>query len=487
MTRHAAIYCRLSPRPDGSYEGIPAQKRWGRAYAAATWPGVPVEVFADEGISAANDHHRPEFERFRQWLADGRIGYVWCVEQTRMERREVEWFRLASEMDAAGVGELHTNRDGIVRVRDEVAGIKAVLAAGEVRKLKRRINDRLAENAANGTPPGGKPFGYVRGHNAEGAKTYLIVPEEAAVVREAAERVLSGWSLSNIAKDLTERGFSGARGGAIRLNTVRSFLTTPTIAGHRVHSGAIVGRGNWEAILDDETWQAVRLKLSQPRTVARSDGGTYAVSDAHKGNTTGRRYVLTGLAKCEVCKAPLVGTLRRFAPKADGSCVVAPYLMCHPNRGGKGCVGIMMEPTDEFVLRELWAELDKPEFLEHLAADAHAAERKRLTSAMSAIETQRGQLAALWAQPGELTMGEWQAARKGLTEQEQEIRAELAKVPPPVVNVDITGARAAWPAMTLDEQREFMRLFIDKVIVSRAKEGNSRFDSDRVDIMWLKR
>jgi hypothetical protein len=49
------------------------------------------------------------------------------------------------------------NRDGIVRVRDEVAGIKAVLAAGEVRKLKKRIADRLAENAAKGRPPGSKP------------------------------------------------------------------------------------------------------------------------------------------------------------------------------------------------------------------------------------------------------------------------------------------------------------------------------------------
>ena len=84
-------------------------------------------------------------------------------------------------------------------------------------------------------------------------------------------------------------------------------------------------------------------------------------------------------------------------------------------------------------------------------------------------------------------MGEWQAARKGLTEQEQKIRAELAEVPPSVVNVDITGAREAWPAMTLDEQREFMRLFIDKVIVSSAKEGNSRFDSSRIEVAWLNR
>ena len=127
----AAVYCRLSPRPDGSYEGVDLQERWGREYATATWPETPVEVFPDRGISAANGDYRPELERLREWLADGRIVHVWCVEQSRLSREtdgRYPWFALAAELDAAGVSEVHTRRDGIVRVQDEVAGIKAVLA-----------------------------------------------------------------------------------------------------------------------------------------------------------------------------------------------------------------------------------------------------------------------------------------------------------------------------------------------------------------------
>src|SRR5882757_1051959 len=131
MTRYVAIVCRLSPRPDGSYEGVDLQERWGREYASTKWPGVPVEVFPDAGISAANGDNRPQFERFREWLNAGKVAHVWAVEQSRLERREVEWFRLAAEMEAAGVDELDTNRDGVVRVRDAVAGIKAVLNADE--------------------------------------------------------------------------------------------------------------------------------------------------------------------------------------------------------------------------------------------------------------------------------------------------------------------------------------------------------------------
>src|SRR5262249_4589425 len=125
MSGWVALYCRLSPRPDGSYEGVDEQEKWGRAYAAKTWPGVPVEGFPDRGISAANGDERPELDRLRAWLADGQIAHVWCVEQSRLSREtdgRYPWFALAAELDAAGVTEVHTKRDGIVRVQDEVAG-----------------------------------------------------------------------------------------------------------------------------------------------------------------------------------------------------------------------------------------------------------------------------------------------------------------------------------------------------------------------------
>jgi site-specific DNA recombinase len=76
-------------------------------------------------------------------------------------------------------------------------------------------------------------------------------------------------------------------------------VTNPTVTGHRVHRGRVVGRGCWEPILDEATWQAVKAKLAAPRVVRRKDGFTYPVGSAHVGNPGGRRYVLTGgLARC---------------------------------------------------------------------------------------------------------------------------------------------------------------------------------------------
>lgn len=475
MTKYVALYCRLSPRPDGTYEGVDDQEKWGRRYSAGHWPDLPVKVFADKGISAANGDHRPRFEALRQALAAGEVAQVWTVEQTRLERTEVGWFRLAAEMDAASITELHTDRDGIVRVRDEVAGIKAVLAAGEVRKLKRRVNDRLAEIAADGRPAGSRPFGYVHGVDEQGGKTYLIVPEQAAVIRESADRILTGWSLARIAADLVARGVVGGHGGKVTAQTVRSMVTNPTVAGWRTHQGRRI-RGRWQPILDQDTWDEVRDRLAAPRTVQQANGFTYPVPSGPYPSTA-RRYLLTGgIAVCGVCQAPLIASMKQLR---GGK--VKPYYLCNPKTGGRGCIGIMADEFEAYVAKRLLAELDKPAFRQALAQDEYAAERDRITAGIRASEARRRTLAARWG-AGDLDDDEYHVARDGQKATEARLRAELAEVPPAAARIDVDLVREAWPSMNLDERREIVGMFITKVIVKRATPGLQKFDENRVGV-----
>jgi hypothetical protein len=315
----------------------------------------------------------------------------------------------------------------------------------------------------------------------DGTKTYVQVPREAEAIRQAAEWVLSGWALSNIAIELDKRGLRGAHGGKIKPSTVRNMVTIPTVAGYRVYRDRIVGKGNWAPILDEDNWQACRLKLSQPRRVTRKDGkGTYPVTERHQGNSTGRKYLLTGgLARCGMCGHRMVGAVKQMKNQA------VPYLHCHPNAGGRGCTGTVLLKAEKHVLDKLWSELDKPEFLNAIAADEHGARRDAIARALDGIEKKRGELAAMWATPNGLSDTEWKEARRTLAESERELRRELAELPPSVINVDIASARAAWPDMTLDEQREFLRLFITKVTVHRATPGYPRvFDPRRLEIEW---
>jgi site-specific DNA recombinase len=495
-----ALYCRLSPRPDGSYEGVDLQERWGRDYAARTWPGVPIEVFADRGIGAGNGDHRPEFERLREWLRDGRIGRLWTVEQSRLTRREVEWFELAAEMYAAGIEEVHSNRDGIVRVLDEVAGIKSVLSAAERRRMIKRVNETLDGKARAGEPGGGRPYGYRRatkdGTNNLGepikVKTLEIVPEQAEIIREAADRVLSGWSLGSIAADFSGRGLRAPHGGPMVGEAVRRILTTPTVAGKRKH-GDRIHPGNWPSILDERAWEEVKARLTGPRAVRRADGSSFSITEKSARRTTLRRYLITGgLTVCGRCETSLHGSsrperLRKSEDEAARRKVA--YLQCLKARGGCGKLGIKLPETERYVTDRLFAELDRPEFLDAVAVDDQAARRDELLAELGAIERKREQQGEQWA-ADEISDSAWRAAERRLDEREQEARAALAAVPPPLVSLpDVTVVRELWDAedgMTLDEKRAFLRLFIEKITIHPAERGTHKFDGDRrVEINWL--
>lgn len=479
-----ALYTRLSPKPNGGgYEGVDDQIAWGTAYAAKAWPGEAIEVFADRGKSAGRDDvRREDFDRLREWVRAGKVTRLWTVEQSRLTRREIEWFEFAAELDAAAITEVHTNRDGIVRVGDEVAGIKAVLAASERKKMLRRLHDTLAEKAAKGEPPGVRPFGYAHATTEDGTRTYEVVPEQAEAIEFAAEKVLAGWSLASIAADLDGRGIRGTHGGKVTSGAVKSWLTSPSIAGQRVHSGEVVGDGNWPAILDLAAFKAVGARLAGPRTVQRADGSTYAVGAAHRGNP-GRRYLLTGgLAECDVCKAPLTGTVKQLR-NAKGV-RSKPYLVCHPTTGGKGCLGIMLPEVEEHVVAEMFAHLDSPEFRDAQTDDDHDAERARLVVALEGIDGQRRELAAMWGRR-ELTTAEWQAAKDELTLQERQLTTDLAVIPVTSAPANGAEAREDWPHLTLDEQRAFIRRYIAKVTIRRAtRHGRRGLDADRISIDW---
>jgi site-specific DNA recombinase len=263
---HVALYTRISKDKYGNAETCIDQEKIGRRYAAKHWPGIPVVVYSDPDLSAFQDDvYRPGYEALQAAIKAGLVLHLWAVEQTRLERREVPWFEMAALLDAAGIELLHTHRDGIVRVQDEVAGIKAVLAASEVRKMRRRIADKFDAQAARGIPPGSRPYGFVHGRTDTGERTYVIVPEQAEVIREAAELVLDGWSLENIARRLRERGVTGAhrvrvrnqgevvvdeagnpvtRASAITGATVKGMLTNHAVAGILLRRGEEVGSGN---------------------------------------------------------------------------------------------------------------------------------------------------------------------------------------------------------------------------------------------------
>jgi site-specific DNA recombinase len=507
-TKSVFIYCRISQDKAGRSEGVQAQERWGRAYATQHWPDLPVRVFADNDVSAAKeDAVRPEFDKLREGILAGRCAQLWTVEQSRLTRLESMWFGLVADLLKAGIDELHTRREGVRRLDDVVGGIMAVLDAAEVRKLRKRINDKMGELAAQGRPIGGNStaFGYRSriltddeqqrlddwqaamlaeyrcrmaaarrsGHLGRpsvdmhdwyeahprptvgravqddlGRHALEIVPEQAEAIRQAAEWFLSGWTLTSIAAEFRRRGVKGAKGGQIVAATVKGMLTNPTVAGKRVHQGEIVGEGTWQPILDEATWRAVRAEL-KTRT-------------ADSSRKPAQRHLLSGLLICSTCQHRMTGS-NVAVPNAH---VQHASYRCNltPETGGCGRTKVSHDATEEHVIGAL---------LDHLAelgaagapADEGTDRRRQLVAELQAVDGRRLELSERW-NARKITTQQFDVMNESLALDGQHLERELAELPSPAAKVDAFELREDWPAMTFDEQRTVLRDWIERIVVA---------------------
>lgn len=455
---YLALYCRLSKAPNGQVESVERQERWGREYASERLPELAIRVYRDNDVSAFSDAaERPDYDRLRRDITAGHIAAVWCVEQTRLEANKRRWVELVAELDDAGIGVIHTNRDGLVRL-DEVADIKNIMAWHERKRLRERVNDTLQDLAKEGRPGPGSSFGYRHQRDESGRSWLVQVEGEAEMVRWAAERMLSGWTLTAVAREFNRRNVPTRRGGR-EWNTerIRSVLCSPTTAGKRVYRGEVACDGEWDAILDEVTWRRLCAMFDRSRRRQRKP----------------RRYLLSGgLAGCGLCGCNLSGARVR-GPRETYTCPTS--------RGGCARVSIGAVGLEEYVAAMLNDRLRSEEFRAQIAAgDPYRERREALTGALAGLDTRRRSVAARYAK-GDLEEDEWDAIRDGLKAERERLTAELVAVPAPIVGIDPDAVTRGWDKMTRDERRYVLGLFFGRVVVAPGKGGQG-FDPGRVTV-----
>lgn len=229
------------------------------------------EVFSDNRHSATSGKPRPAYLRA---LKACELGMVDCVVAWATDR----FYRVARDLcdiidvfSEAGVNFRVVRQEGPIDL-STAAGRLVARAVGAVNQFEgemkaERIQAQIRQVIYEGSAPATAPrYGYRRINLGRGCGSTLeIVPHEAAIIQLAAKRILAGCSLGEVAVELNGAGHRNRNGLEWTSTKVQRMVESPIVAGLTILKGEVVGKGNWEPILDKLTWERVVAELTDPQ------------------------------------------------------------------------------------------------------------------------------------------------------------------------------------------------------------------------------
>ena len=453
----AAIYARIS-KDDGSALGVSRQVKDCRTEADRRGWTVR-DVYVDNDVSASSGAPRPEWQRLVRDVEARRVSaiVVWSAERLTRKPREaedvIEWAEKYGLALANIGGELDLSTpDGRMMYR-----IRGAISRHESEQSSRRIRRKFLERAESGKPHGKVAYGYQRVDGRD-----VLDPEQAAVISDAARRLLAGESLRSVATRLNETDRLSPRGKKWESATLRQILLRDRNAGLRRHQGSVIGRGDWEPIYDEATHERVVALLTDPSR------------RTNRGATIS--HLLTGIARCGLCGDAVQG---------PGVMRVLPASGTQPRRYGcRQCfrVSRKVDDVDAVVEAVIVARLSQPDAMAAIVSG----DPERAQVLQDQIEAAQARLAiaADSFAEGELTGEQLRRVSSRLRPRIDEWRADLAACGPTPGLPELAGPEAAarWASASI----EVKRAVVDSLVsVTIEPQGAGRaFDPANVRIEW---
>lgn len=446
-TPQAAIYLRISQDATGEQAGVTRQQE--DCVALVEQQGWTLyETYTDNDTSAYKK--RAGYERMLDDVRAGHIDAVVAWHPDRLYRRLTDLEGLISAIESRNVI-LRTVRAGELdlstptgRMLARIVGATA-MAEGEVKADRWRRSWQQGREAGRPVRTGSRTFGYDRDGK--------VIDYEAAIARVMAAKIREGSSILGLTRWLDDQGVRATRGSKWTPQSVKRYLTNPRIAGYSTLNGEVVAEGQWEAILDRETFEIVRALLT-------------ARTRAH----IPRRALLLGLIYCGSCGHRLITSSARAGVR-NYRCP------SRPNMPGCGRISGKAEPIEEFVEAYAQERLTDPRIRERVSAlQSHPTEK---VAEIAALDLRIRDLEARLDEPDVPV----DAMLRAITRAKSR-RAELTEQLAAQGTAPLPAVDAPWPE-DLHRRRSLIDLVVARVDLLPADPAwpsFKGFDSGRVKI-----
>ncbi len=282
----AALYLRVSTQEQAT-SGLSLDHQEDVTRTAALKAGASsLEVFTDAGFSGTT-LRRPALTALRTRLSEFCCVYVYKLD--RWCRNISGFARLMEELAEAKVGFVSVS-EGIDYSSSHgrlTMNMLASVAAYFADLNKERVRDVIRHRTETlGLPHGKPPYGYAP--PAEKRQPWVVVPEEAQVVRKIFQRFAGGESLHVIARALNTADYPRKQDGQQWwVSSLHKMLANPAYVGEYRFRGNVY-RGQHEPLVSERTWAKVQARLR-----------------LHKNWAVRGTFTLSPLFRCGECKGPV--------------------------------------------------------------------------------------------------------------------------------------------------------------------------------------
>jgi len=501
--RAAAIYARVSSEDQVSGTSLDDQVDKCLKQAAVYGWEIPQErIFIDDGYSGSN-LERPQISRLRQAIAAGEVDCVMVFKLDRLSRniRDTvnlvleEWSKTHKVVFRSVTEDFNTNSP----LGTLIFSILASFAHFERDVIRDRTeNGRRRRFGQGRRAVAAPPFGYTYG---EVAGTMVIVPAQAEVVKRIYHLYLKGLGFHKIAMQLNAAGYRTTGGALWTDHSIRYVATNEVYTGKVKYSGEY-GAGHHDAIIDQETFDAVQEVRKDREWIG--------------GRTVGSPWLLAGLCRCKKCDHMMFtqpGTESKRKRK-DGTEYVTynhAYYLCG-GRYKKGnsfctCGHIRQDVLEEHVVQRIkmrfGAQVTEEQSVQTLQ-DEIAGQVKELEATLLRLEQavqEKEQAIERWENAFE--RGELNADRFGarvtrleqemveMEAQREQVAEELEGMKKKQVNVDwmrkVSSQLDSWALLTPVVKKQLANYLIDHIRVWKVSQGKGKHKEEteiEVDIVW---
>lgn len=367
----AAVYLRISQDATGEAAGVTRQRE--DCLDLVERQGWALhEVYTDNDISATKGKARPGYRKMLAAIAAGDVDAVVAWHPDRLYRKLTDLEGLIEAIESRNVV-MRTVRAGEIDLSTPTGRMLARIlsataqAEGEIKADRWKRSWRQGREAGNPARTGSRLFGYTRDSE--------VIDAEAEIARHMFAHIATGGSIMALSKRLQADGVLTTRGTTWRTAAIRNYLLNPRVTAYSTLKGEIVAEGDWEPIIDRDTWETVRALLS-----------------ARQRQHPVRVALLNGLIFCGKCETRLV------TGKSRGK----RLYQCPSHRPGfDGCGGVSVyaDRVEEIVESFTRARLEDPRVVQRVA-ELTASDSASLIAEITGLESRVIELEEQLDRPG---------------------------------------------------------------------------------------